>query len=52
MCVIMQAPDYVNAYVQYVRSCLRFQQARPAYIFADKGLVVAQKWHDDIARWW
>lgn len=46
----VQAPDYVSAYVQYARSCLRFQQARPAYIFADKGLTVAEKWKDDIAR--
>lgn len=46
----VQVPENLLGYVRYCRSCLQFQQTRPAKIFASKALVIAEKHHDDIYR--
>lgn len=48
--LFMQVPSDPAGYVLYARACLRFQQLRPAAVFAAKGLMVAEAQREEIAR--
>lgn len=46
----MQSPSDPVAYALYARACLRFQQTRPAFIFATKGITVAEARNEQLAK--
>lgn len=48
LCCIKVLPNSPLGYVHYSKLCLQFQQTKAAYLFASKGLTVANKVNSDL----
>uniref|UniRef100_A0A7S3VJ40 Uncharacterized protein n=1 Tax=Dunaliella tertiolecta TaxID=3047 RepID=A0A7S3VJ40_DUNTE len=48
--LVKHVPDCPLGFVLYARSCLGFQQHRTANIFADKGVLVADRVQDELSK--